>query len=620
MENIRIKEQMQDCKQGDTLGDFNLIKQIGHGSLGTLFLAQQRFTKKKYALKMLPEELTYDKVFCQRFEEEIAALADIDHPHIVKTNTVSFAQGCYFLTEEFIVDPVGESCNLWNYFCAHNKNLPEASIIIVATQLAKALDWAHEKKMVHRGVKWNNILIGSSIQPDLPLHLYLSDFGLSKLIGPGAVLTRSFKAQAEALSLSPIMNRYPVPAVDPKKLSLLHSSFLQNFLFLAPEQKRAEVEGDEKIDVYAFGVLMYVLLTGEYPEGIFPLPSDVRRDLSCNWDLLVTECLKKEASYRPKSLTEILCRATTANHLTLPSKPLQQQEERLIEPQFQVADVSFAVQQFDLFSEQNQRSMAVLPTPDRAVKEYHPEKREIRIVQPLVTEMVAIPKDEYYRGSNYGCRDEMPRHLMRLQGFSIDIHPVTNEQFVRFMESMGEEKDLQNHDIIRLRESRIKKSSGKYSIEPGYAKHPVVGVTWYGACAYANWIGKRLPTEAEWEVACCGKLENPLYPTGETIEKTQANFFSSDTTAVMSYPPNGLGLYDMAGNVYEWCQDWYDYSFYESASQEPDAVKGPHQGVYRVLRGGCWKSLKEDLRCSKRHRNNPGAANGTYGFRCAHDG
>ena len=199
------------------------------------------------------------------------------------------------------------------------------------------------------------------------------------------------------------------------------------------------------------------------------------------------------------------------------------------------------------------------------------------------------------------------------------MHPVTNEQFVLFLNYLGTEKDSHNHDIIRLKDSRIKRSSGRFSIERGYTKHPVVGVTWYGAQAYAAWIGKRLPTEAEWEIACAGGLESPLYPTGEKIEKTQANFFSSDTTPVMSYPPNGFGLFDMAGNVYEWCHDWYEYNYYDYSAQEPDNPKGPIQGVYRVLRGGCWKSLKEDLRCAKRHRNNPGAANGTYGFRCASD-
>jgi formylglycine-generating enzyme required for sulfatase activity len=87
----------------------------------------------------------------------------------------------------------------------------------------------------------------------------------------------------------------------------------------------------------------------------------------------------------------------------------------------------------------------------------------------------------------------------------------------------------------------------------------------------------------------------------------------------MSYQPNAFGLYDMVGNVYEWCLDWYGFHYYDVAVQEPDNPSGPVQGTHRVLRGGCWKSLKEDLRCSHRHRNNPGTMNGTYGFRCAAD-
>jgi len=184
---------------------------------------------------------------------------------------------------------------------------------------------------------------------------------------------------------------------------------------------------------------------------------------------------------------------------------------------------------------------------------------------------------------------------------------------------MGGEKDHQHRDLIKLKESRIHRSGGKLSIESGYAKHPVVGVTWYGAVAYAKWVGKRLPTEAEWEIAARGGSQGVLYCTGNDIEKSQANFFTSDTTAVMSYAPNDYGLYDVAGNVYEWISDWYAYNYYETSAQEPDNPRGPIQGVYRVLRGGCWKSLKEDLRCSKRHRNNPGTVNGTYGFRCAQD-
>lgn len=252
------------------------------------------------------------------------------------------------------------------------------------------------------------------------------------------------------------------------------------------------------------------------------------------------------------------------------------------------------------------------------VSHYTPSQVEEQEIEPLLTEMVVIPGGSYMRGSHEGARDEMPRHKVGLPSFALDIHPVTNEQFVRFLQVMGGEKDRNNNDIIRLRDARIKRSGGKLTIESGYAKHPVVGVTWYGAVAYAKWIGKRLPSEAEWEAGATAGRE-VMYPAGAEMERSQANFFSSDTTSVMSYPPNPFGLYDMAGNVYEWCRDWYAYNYYDTSALEPDHPQGPPQGVYRVLRGGCWKSLKEDLRCSHRHRNNPGAVNGTYGFRCAAD-
>ena len=105
-----------------------------------------------------------------------------------------------------------------------------------------------------------------------------------------------------------------------------------------------------------------------------------------------------------------------------------------------------------------------------------------------------------------------------------------------------------------------------------------MGVTWYGAVAYAKWVGKRLPTEAEWEISSRGGVENALYPTGDDIEKSMANFFSFDTTAVKSYPANLYGLFDIAGNVYEWCQDWYGYNSYEASIQEPEDLRGHYKG------------------------------------------
>lgn len=615
-----------------TLGDYNLVKQIGQGSLGTVYLAEHRFMKRQYVLKVLPEELSSDRAFIQRFEEDVALLATLEHPHIVKLHNISFAQGLYFLVSDCIVDKLGETTNLGQYLLAIPQRPDEEEIYNLLLQVAEALDYAHGKKtgnkgIVHRSLKLNNILVGKG---ESGIELFISDFGLSRIIGPAAVLTRTYKAVAESLGISAVclpttagQDRFGGIPTETSKPTLLHLSFLQNYLFLAPEQKRLDhpYPVDSKADTYAFGVLAYYLLSGEFPEGAFEKIAEVHPKYKGKWDDLVFACLQANPNKRPELLVPALEEVFKIQPIWQTATDLAVHRHASIKepvhttpaaPKPVIRDSKFERPVTDL-------DPAASIQVDKTVQHYTPERKEIKNIQPLLTEMVVIRGGSFHRGSNEGNRDEHPRHQVILPSFAIDIHPVSNEQFVRFLEVMGGEKDSNHNDIIRMRDSRIKRSGGRLIIESGYSKHPVVGVTWYGAIAYARWVGKRLPTEAEWEIAACGSIDNALYPTGHEIEKSQANFFSSDTTPVMSYAPNGYGLYDMSGNVYEWCQDWYGYNYYETSLQEPENPEGPLQGVYRVLRGGCWKSLKEDLRCSHRHRNNPGTVNGTYGFRCAAD-
>lgn len=627
-------------KEAKILGDYTVVKQIGQGSLGNVYLAEHRFMKKHYILKVLPEELSADRSFIQRFEEDISNLSTLDHPHIVKIHNVSYSHGQYFLVTDCVVDEMGETTNLMQYVLARGKRLEEEELLRLLKQIAQALDYAHDKKLVHRGLKLNNILVSKKTGSSIDLNL--SDFGLSRIVGVGAVLTRTYKNVAEALGVSAAIattktgqERY-APSIETQKLLPLHASFLQNYVFLAPEQKRLDSSKsvDARADRYAFGILAYYLLMHEFPEGIFEMPSE-RHDYRWNWDLLIQNCLQSEPSKRPESLLGEIEKIQSPKPQVKTTQPSLDVVK--INHSSQTEELSAGTQRVFTIDETQKSSLKPIlkitelerpqtdPDPaaifqlDTSVKSYKPEYKEVKNIQPLLTDMVVIPGGVFYRGSNDGNRDEVPRHQISLSSYAVDIHPVTNEQFVRFLEIMGGEKDSNHQDIIRLRDSRIKRSGGKLSIESGYAKHPVVGVTWYGAVAYAKWVGKRLPTEAEWEIAARGGMENSLYPMGDDIEKSQANFFSADTTTVMSYIPNDYGLYDMVGNVYEWCQDWYGYNYYEISIQEPENPKGPLQGVYRVLRGGCWKSLKEDLRCSRRHRNNPGTVNGTYGFRCAAD-
>ncbi len=584
----------------EQLGDYTIQKQLGQGAFGSVYLAEHRFIKRSFALKLLPDEIGSNPLFIRRFEAEVAAIAALDHPNIAKIHNISVAEGRYFIVTDPIVDTLGETMHLDRYLELKGRALSEEDWITLLNQVAEALDYAHEAGIVHGGLKLTNILVAPA---ETGVRLLLSDFGLHRLVGEKIYLSRLCHHLAQGFP-----NR----------------GFIQSYAFLAPEQKSLEVELTPKIDAYAFGVLAYYFLLRKTPEGCFELPSRAVPNAIHNWDLLINRCLQPNLNVRPQKLMQAMQELLNSPRAILKEMlSLAEVEGKVAEPVLQMA---FELEEApkpvlrpqEIARPEYESDPAAVFQRDTQVSHYTPNKVEVKEIEPLLTEMVVIPGGSYPRGSNEGARDEMPRHPVRLPSFALDIHAVTNEQFVRFLQAMGGEKDHNNNDIIRLRDSRIKRSNGKLIIESGYGKHPVVGVTWYGAVAYAKWIGKRLPTEAEWEAAASTGKE-AIFPTGSEIERSQANFFSSDTTAVMSYPPNPFGLYDMAGNVYEWCQDWYAYNYYDASSVEPDNPLGPPQGVYRVLRGGCWKSLKEDLRSSHRHRNNPGAVNGTYGFRCATD-
>jgi len=218
--------------------------------------------------------------------------------------------------------------------------------------------------------------------------------------------------------------------------------------------------------------------------------------------------------------------------------------------------------------------------------------------------MVLVPAGEALLGSDSGDDDERPARRIFIDAFYIDKYEVTVAQYRRFLQATGHRKPY-----------------GWGAEHFSADDQPVVGVSWYDAAAYCKWAGKRLPTEAEWEKAARGS-EGFVYPWGN---KWQEGMCVGDTPG-LSHPervgslPQGaspFGVMDMAGNVWEWCADWYDPGYY--AVRPLRDPEGPARGDAKVIRGGSWIDSARQLRSSNRYYSHPDVRYNGIGFRCAKD-
>ena len=238
--------------------------------------------------------------------------------------------------------------------------------------------------------------------------------------------------------------------------------------------------------------------------------------------------------------------------------------------------------------------------------------------------MVLIPAGEFQMGSSENT-DEKPVHTVHIDAFYMDKHEVTNAQYKTFINANPQWR--KNRIPTVYHDGDYLKHWNGNNYPTGKRNHPVTYVSWYAAMAYAKWAGKRLPTEAEWEKAARGGLPGKKYPWGDYINSTQANYNKDvgDTTSVGRYPSNGYDLYDMAGNVLEWCLDAYDKDFYESSPLQNPIAGGSLLSVTtnptkattaRVLRGGSWSVLPQSVRVADRAKGNLTLSYFGVGFRC----
>ena len=232
----------------------------------------------------------------------------------------------------------------------------------------------------------------------------------------------------------------------------------------------------------------------------------------------------------------------------------------------------------------------------------------VQIVDNHGVPMVLVGSGEFMMGSERGFEDEKPLHSVYLDEFYIDLNEVTNRYY---SECVAE-------GVCETPKDNSSGERSSYFSNPDFANYPVIWVSWFQALTYCDWRGARLVTEAEWEKAARGLIEKQ-FPWGEVdVSCTKANFkkCESDTTYVGRYPDGAspYGVFDLAGNVWEWTADWYGENYYgEHLLENP---QGPTSGERRVIRGGSFASESKYLRTSNRHKRPPSHYSEFIGFRC----
>lgn len=199
-------------------------------------------------------------------------------------------------------------------------------------------------------------------------------------------------------------------------------------------------------------------------------------------------------------------------------------------------------------------------------------------------------------------KDDRPVRRIRVDAFYLDAREVTNDQYSAF---------------VKAARHRVPYNWPGGKVPDKAGPLPVVDVDWHDAVAYCRWTGKRLPAEAEWERACRGIAEGATYPWGDrALTRKDARYDTLDGPGpVGQFTPNHFGLYDMAGNAWEWTADWYEKDYYAAAP--PENPKGPPAGLYRVIRGGSWADVPKFLTCAHRSWARPKERSPNIGFRCA---
>ncbi|MBK7896961.1 MAG: SUMF1/EgtB/PvdO family nonheme iron enzyme [Anaerolineaceae bacterium] len=563
---------LQPTWVGRTIGGRYIIDSLlGRGGMSSVYKATDPNLQRTVAIKIIHPHLSEHPEFVKRFEQEAAAVARLRHPNIMLVHDFNHEGGIYYIVFEYIAGTPLDK-RLKDLKDA-GLRLPLSETLQIMVPLCEAVAYAHERKMVHRDLKPSNIIINLLGQP------ILLDFGIAKLVGGGHVHTAT-------------------------------GATIGTAAYMAPEQVVGD-EVDHRADIYSLGVMLYEMACGRPPyEGQSaltvmmkhvnePLP-DIRL-FNSNLPEMFNAVLEKALAKDPKA------RFGSAVEMAMALRDVGRQ---LIAAVSDEAIYTTPTQMREPAQQTAVPPTTPAPKPDEAPTNL--SKTEVLKPEPI-TEPVAKPASKPAKetsGRNWlpialgglallaiiaAAIFLLPRLLAPDLPPSVGMVQIPGGSYTVGADLSGSQySDPQQVELEAYWIDRFEVSNGEYAAfladtetEPpsswpngapptGQNGHPVRGITWENADDYCGWLNKRLPTEAEWEVAARGR-QGLLYPWGD--ELTSVNLPQDGTYASGSLPTNrsSFGVFDMAGNVWEWVDEPY--------TEIPDNQA--------VARGGAFDFLKD---------------------------
>ncbi|HNT54661.1 MAG TPA: bifunctional serine/threonine-protein kinase/formylglycine-generating enzyme family protein [Anaerolineaceae bacterium] len=656
------------------LGKYRIIELIGSGTYAEVYRAEDPLLRRIVALKVLKGALLSDQEAVDRFLQEAQTAAHLIHPQIAWVWDLGEVEGRYFLAMRYVAGP-----SLARLLQERGR-LPWPEAWGYLSQISDALVFAHARGLVHRDIKPQNIMVGPTDGA------VLTDFGLVRAMEAGSIGTRTGALMGTPAYIAPeIWQGQPAgPAADQYSLACVLMELLtgrklfdgptppavmrqhlmegphlpEHWPADCPEElggliakALAQDPGDRFADLAAFQAALQLASDAPPPPAApaavgesgpasrsdaAPQPGQVwnledgltalkEMEAEQEWQLAAELLTELEASYPDhprlklshKRITQALEKKQQADELAR-SAAVEKQKREAAERTRRAAQYQAGQAAPNLAPPQNPE-IADLPAARRSGA----DPILVRLAQNLEMEFVPVQAGDFLMGSDPArdpgtYPDEQPQHRVPLPDYWIGRTPVTNAQYAAFVLARGGTAPKFWHG----------------NQPPGQKRdHPVVQISWNEAAAFCEWMCHltgwqvRLPTEAEWEKAARG-TDGRIYPWGDqepdAMHCNFANRFGTTTPAIL-YTPIGLSPYgccDMAGNVWEWCADWYAGDYYnqyfeaQSPSSGPAGPLGPDTGKDRVARGGSWVDEARHMRTATRFKVSPGSRTEYLGFRC----